>query len=154
MCILSALPRGTSTRTTVWTRAGRRRSARGGGKRLPLPPAAALSSSTKNLHPHYGLDPGRREEKRRRKKRKAATSPSSSSQLILEEPAPSIRSGPGQEGEEAQEKEEEGRYVYQQQLSAHPRGTSTLTTVWTRARRRRSTGKRGGRPLRLPAAAR
>ena len=80
----------------------------------------SFSSSTRNQHPHYGLDPGKREEKRRRKRRKAATSPSSSSQLILEEPATSLRSGPGQEGEEAQERVEEGCYVYRLQLSALP----------------------------------
>ena len=79
----------------------------------------SFSSSTRNQHPHYGLDPGKKEEKRKKKRRKAATSPSSSSQLILEEPAPSLRSGPGQEGEEAQEKEEEGRYVHQQQHARH-----------------------------------
>ena len=93
MCILSALPRGTSTRTTVWTRAGRRRSAGRGGKRLQLPPAVAL------------------------------------------------RSGPVQEGEEVQESVEEGGYVYRLQLLALPQGTSTLTTVWARAGRRRNTGR-------------
>ena len=114
----------------------------------------SFSSSTRNQHPHYGLDPGKREEKRRKKRRKAATSPSSSSQLILEEPATSLRSGPAQEGEEVQERVEEGGYVYRLQLSALPRGTSTLTTVWAGAGRRRSTGKRGRRPLCLPAVAR
>ena len=38
----------------------------------------SFSSSMRNQHPHYGLDPGKREEKRRRKRRKAA-----SSQLFL-----------------------------------------------------------------------
>ena len=41
----------------------------------------SFSSSTRNQHPHYGLDPGKKEEKRRKKRRKAATSTSSSSQV-------------------------------------------------------------------------
>ena len=41
----------------------------------------SFSSSTRNQHPHHGLDPGKKEEKRRKKKRKAATSTSSSSQV-------------------------------------------------------------------------
>ena len=61
----------------------------------------SFSSSTRNQHPHYGLDPCKKEEKRRKRRRKAATSTSSSSQLINEEPAPSQWSGPGQEGGEA-----------------------------------------------------
>ena len=76
----------------------------------------SFSSSTRNQHPHYGLDPGKKEEKRRKKRRKAATSTSSSSQLLHEEPASSPQFGPGKEGGEAQEKEEEGRHLYQQQL--------------------------------------
>ena len=83
----------------------------------------SFSSSTRNQHPHHGLDPcslpqgldPRRKEKKCRKEwRKAATSTGCSSQLFLEELALSLRSGPEQEGEEAQEREEEGRYVYQQ----------------------------------------
>ena len=77
----------------------------------------SFSSSTRNQHPHYGLDPGKKEGKRRKKRRKAATSTSSCSQLIHEDPAPSLRSGPVQGEGEAQEEEEE----------AHPRGTGTLT---------------------------
>ena len=60
-----------------------------------------FSSSTRNQHPHYGLDPCKKVEKRRKRRRKAATSTSSSSQLIHVEPAPSLWSGPGQEGREA-----------------------------------------------------
>ena len=80
----------------------------------------SFSSSTRNQHPHYGLDPCRKEEKRRRRRKKAATSTSSSSQLIYEEPAPSLWSGPGQERGEAQEEEEKDRHFPQQQPSAHP----------------------------------
>ena len=57
----------------VWTRARRKGSVGRRGERLPLLPAAVLSSSTRNQHPHYGLDPGKKEEKRRKKWRKAAT---------------------------------------------------------------------------------
>ena len=89
----------------------------------------SFSSSTRNQHPHHGLDPCKKEEKRRKRRRKAATSTSSSSQLIYEEPAPSLRSGPGQERGEAQEEEEKGRHFFQQQLSAHPRGTNNLIMV-------------------------
>ena len=77
----------------------------------------SFSSSTWNQHPHYGLDPGKKEGKRRKKRRKAATSTSSCSQLIHEDPAPSLRSGPVQGEGEAQEEEEEGCHFYQQQLS-------------------------------------
>ena len=77
----------------------------------------SFSSSTRNQHPHHGLDPCRKEEKRRRRRKKAATSISSSSQPIYEEPVPPLRSGPGQERGEAQEEEEKGR-----QLSALPQG--------------------------------
>ena len=41
----------------------------------------SFSSSTRNQHPHHGLDPCRKEEKRRRRRKKAATSTSSSSQV-------------------------------------------------------------------------
>ena len=73
----------------------------------------SFSSSTRNQHPHYGLDPCRKKEKRSRRRKKAATSTSSSSQLIYEEPAPSLRSGPGQERGEAQEEEEKGHHFSQ-----------------------------------------
>ena len=77
----------------------------------------SFSSTTRNQHPHHGLDPCRKEEKCKRRRKKAATSTSCSSQLIYEEPAPSLRTGPGQERGEAQEEEEKGR-----QLSALPQG--------------------------------
>ena len=72
----------------------------------------SFSSSTRNQHPHHGLDPCRKEEKRRKRRKKAATSISNSSQLFHEEPAPAPRSGPVQEGGEVQEEEEKGCYFH------------------------------------------
>ena len=97
---LSAHPRGTGTLTGLdpGKKEGKHEK-----KRIP--------------RPHFGLDPCRKEEKCRRRRKKAATSTSCSSQLIYEEPAPSLRTGPGQERGEAQEEEEKGR-----QLSALPQG--------------------------------
>ena len=65
----------------VWTRARRKGSVGRRGERLPLLPAAVLSSSTRNQRPRNGLDPGKKEEKRRKKWRKAATSTSTALSL-------------------------------------------------------------------------
>merc|ERR1711951_133660 len=70
----------------------------------------SFSSTTRNQHPHHGLDPCRKEEK--------------------------------------------GCHSHQLQLSANLRGTSTLTTDWTRARERRSAGRRGERPPALSSSSR
>ena len=50
----------------------------------------SFSSSTRNQHPHHGLDPGMEKEKRRKKKRKPATSTSSSSTEQVSPPPPSL----------------------------------------------------------------